>query len=89
MKNIRHVSADAERSEAERAARREWQHRSRACGHRWCIYHTLNLRIYMLCAKREVWSSWLKDWTSRESAERAAKVNKDTRRARDKQKGST
>ena len=76
-----------ELTESERAARREWQRRSRACGHSWCIYHTLNLRICMLCAKREVWSSWLKDWASRTAAERSAKINKETRRERDKLKG--
>ena len=33
MTDQRQLSPDAIRSEAERAARREWQNRSRACGH--------------------------------------------------------
>ena len=87
MNNQRQLSPDAERSDAERAARREWQHRSRACGHSWLFNETTTVRRCTFCGRVQVWSSWLKDWASRAAAERSANINNETRRERDKLKG--
>ena len=73
-----------ELTESERAARREWQHRSKACGHAWTFDTDATTRICQLCGRLQVWSTWLVAWTSRAQAERSANVNKETRRERDK-----
>jgi hypothetical protein len=83
MTDLRLQDGEVELSDAERAARREWQNRSRACGHAWAFDRHVTERRCCLCGRVQVWSTWLTSWTSRAQAERSAKINKETRRLRE------
>jgi len=74
MKNIRLDDGYAERNEREYIERKEWQHRSKACGHSWRFNLDVTRRLCTLCGCIQIWSPPLHDWVSKSAIDSYAKA---------------